>query len=232
MADVGGDILTPHQNKLRSVFRRMKVRPALRELVRSLKRFAISGDGEEHIVNSILNRRSEKQLQENSRPEVVKGAVHALACWILGYTRDAEGYGFPFDMPYLNFYERILKVHGVLSETGATWPNKSRGPFGFLNKLRNTLDKVVVGEAASEFRQIVADTKRDRRIFERLRTAMRICPKGGKHRRNDEGAPKALSAKRHKAILQKLRTSLRRQASKDESSKRACDIVVHHLDRV
>ena len=209
----------------------MKVRPALRELVRSLKRFAISGDGEEHIVNSILNRRSEKQLQENSRPEVVKGAVHALACWILGYTRDAEGYGFPFDMPYLNFYERILKVHGVLSETGATWPNKSRGPFGFLNKLRNTLDKVVVGEAASEFRQIVADTKRDRRIFERLRTAMRICPKGGKHRRNDEGAPKALSAKRHKAILQKLRTSLRRQASKDESSKRACDIVVHHLDK-
>jgi len=60
---------------------------------------------------------------------------------------------------------------------------------------------------------------------------MRICPKGGKDRRNDDGAPNRLSEKRHKAILQKLRMSLKKKASKDEGSKRACDIVVHHLDK-
>ena len=115
-----------------------------------------------------------------------------------------------------------------------TWPIKkkqNKGPFRSLYKLRTILDKVVIGEAAPEFQQIVADTKRDIKIFTQLRTAMRICPKGGKNRRNDEGAPTTLSKKHHKAILKKLRTSLIKQAAKDKRKKRACDIVVTHLDK-
>lgn len=230
-ADVGDDILSPHQDRLRRLFRRTKVRTELRALVRSLKASAISEETGEHMVNSIVGLRSRKQLEEQCSVKAVKGAVHALASWILAFSRDGEGYGFPFDMPYLSLYERIREVHDALRKASRRWPDSRRGTFGPLKKLRKILDTVVVGEEASEFDQIVEDTRRDRRIFERLRAALRICPNGGKDRRNDKGAPHTLSAKRHKAILQNLRASMKKQASRAGSSQRACEIVVKHLDK-
>jgi hypothetical protein len=82
----------------------------------------------------------------------------------------------------------------------------------------------------AEFRSIVAETKRDQAIFNRLRNALRICPKGGSKRRNDDGASSALSAKRHKAVLMSLRKSLKSKA-RGNTSPRACKIVVKHLDK-
>jgi len=137
-------------------------------------------------------------------------------------------------MPYLSFYERILIAHEALYTMDETWPSQSKqtkGPFSALYKLRITLDKAVIGATASEFQQMVADAKRDIKIFTQLRTAMRICPKGKKPRSNDEDACKPLSEQKHKAILKKLRTSLVKHARKDEKKKRACDIVVTHLDK-
>jgi hypothetical protein len=234
VADVGKDILSVHQSELRTLFRREKIKPKLRELVRSLKTFAVSKDSQEHVVNSIVNQRSKKELQENCNPETIKGSIHALAAWVLAYTRDGQGYGFPFDIPYLNFYERVLIAHEALHNMDQTWPSKkkqTKGSFSALYKLRTILDKVVIGEAASEFQQMAADTKRDIKIFTQLRTAMRICPKGQRHRSNDEDTSKPLSKKKHKAILKKLRTSLLKHARKDEKKKQACDIVVTHLDK-
>lgn len=233
-ADVGKGILDPHQDGLRRIFRETKVRAELVALRRSLKPFAISEETGDHVVSSILNLRSRRELQEHCSVKAVKGTVHALASWILAYPRDGEGYGFPFDMPYLSFYERALKVHEALREAITSWPDGPEQTFDPLKKLKAILDTVVVGEAASEFDQIVEDARRDRRIFERLRAALRICPNGGKDRRNDEGGPQplsALSAKRHKAILESLRTSLKKQASHGGPSRRACEIVVQHLDK-
>jgi hypothetical protein len=230
-ADVGKDILKPHQDRLRALFRRTKVRPKLRELVRSLKKFAVSDKTGEHMVTPILDLRSRKELSEHSTPEATNAAVHALASWILAYSQDGEGYGFPFDMPYLNFYDRILEVHRALCESSKVWPKKTRGALGAVKRLRSILDTVVLGDHASEFHEIVAATKRDRKIFERFRSALRICPKGGKNRRNDGGAPQQLSAKRHKAVLQQLRASLNTLAHRGGPSERACKIVVVHLDK-
>jgi hypothetical protein len=60
---------------------------------------------------------------------------------------------------------------------------------------------------------------------------LRICPKGGKKRRNDEGAPRTFSAKRHRRVLQDLCTSLTRQARRGDASAQACRIVVQHLEK-
>ncbi len=230
-ADVGKDILKSHQDRLRTLFRRTKVRPKLRELVRSLKKLAVCEKTGEHMVIPILDLQSKKDLREHATSERTNAAVHALASWILAYSQDGEGYGFPFDMPYLNFHERILEVHRTFCESSTVWPEKTRGALGALKRLRSIIDIVALGDQASEFREIVAATKRDRKIFERFRSALRICPKGGKKRRNDEGAPQQLSAERHKAVLQKLHASLNTQACGGGLSSRACKIVIDHLDR-
>ncbi len=234
VADVGKDILLVHQNNLRSLFRREKIKPKIGELIRSLKAFAVSNENQEHVANCIVNQRSKKKLQALCSPETIKGSIHTLAAWILAYKRDGQGYRFPFDMPYLNLYERILIAHEALIEMDQTWPSQitpTQDPFIALYKLRTILDKVVIGEASSEFQQLVVATKRDMKIFTQLRAAMRIYPQGRKRRIHKEDMLKTLSEKQHQAKLNKLRTSLLKHIRKNDKKQRACNIVVTHLDK-
>jgi len=230
-ADVGKDILSPHLDRLRRVLRRTKVRPKLRHLVRSLKRFALHDDSGEHVVSELLRLRSANDLRQQCTAESARGVVHALACWILAFAQDGEGYGFPFDLPYLSFYQRIVQVHQILEAADALDRKRPRGPLHELSQLRQILAVVIGGEHGAELRQIVADTKRDQRVFERFRKALRICPKGGKKRRNDEGASPTLSARRHRHVLQNLCTSARRQVHAGGSSARAYKIVLQHIEK-
>ena len=229
-ADVGKDILSSHVERLRSLFRRTKVRPKLRALCRSLKKFAAATDSGEHILSSILKVQSTKDFRHLSTPEAVQGTVHAFASWILAFSHNGDGYGFPFDVPYLTFYDRILEVDNLLQKTSMNWSVKKRGPLGTLKRLKDILDIVVVDEHAA-FRTIVAEMKRDQKIFEQLRNALKICPQGGTQRRNDDGASNLLSSSRHQAVLTELRESLERKARGGSASKKACNIVVEHLDK-
>lgn len=229
-ADVGKDILTPHVDRLRRLFRRTKVRPKLRALCRSLKKFAAAQDNGELAVSRILAATSTEDLRRLSSPEAVKGALHALASWILAFSHCGDGYGFPFDVPYLTLYDRILEVNEVLRQVSATWSVQKRGPLGILKRFKEILDLVDASQYTTEFRVIVAEAKRDQKIFERFRNALRICPKDGSQRRNDDGASPLLSPARHKQVLEKLRRSFKRKAQ-GTPSHRACNIVVQHLDK-
>jgi hypothetical protein len=125
----------------------------------------------------------------------------------------------------------MLQVHQMLNDAGPLDRKTRRGPLRELNQLRQILAVVADGEESAELRQIVTDTKRDQRIFERFRKGLRICPKGHKKRREVEGAPQTLSARRHRRVLQNLRTSLTRQARAGGASLRACKIVLQHLEK-
>jgi len=229
-ADVGKDLLSPHVDRLRNLFRRTKVRPKLRALCRSLKEFAVADESSEHVLSSILNVRSTKELRNLSTPEAVKGTVHTLASWILAYSASSDGYGFPFDLPYLTFYERVLQVDQALSAARAEWSVTKRGPLGSVKQLKEILEIVVASEHAAEFRRIVSETKRDQKIFLQLRGALRICPPGGTQRRGDEGTSNLLSSSRHRKVLENLRRSLKSKARRG-ASRKACQIVVDHLDK-
>ncbi len=87
------------------------------------------------------------------------------------------------------------------------------------------------GEQAAEFARVVAEIRRDKKIFDGFRSALRICPKNGKQRRNDEGAPATLPPEQHRAILEHFRSTLEWRMKRDEGAVRACRIVITHLDK-
>lgn len=229
-ADVGKDLLSSHVDRLRNLFRRTKVRPKLRALCRSLKKFAVVQASGEHVLRSILDVQSTKELRDLSTPEAVKGTVHTLASWILAFSAAGNGYGFPFDVPYLTFYERVLAVVQALRAARANGPVKKRGPLGSVQRLKEILEIVVASEHTAEFRRIVTELKRDQKIFEQLRRALRICPPDGTQRRKDEGPSNLLSSSRHRKVLEDLRRSLKRK-SRRGASREASQIVVEHLDK-
>ena len=142
-SDVGTDILSPHVDRLRRLFRRTEVRPKLGALCRSLRQFAVQQDGTEHVVSFVLACRSASQLQQQVTPETASGTLHALLSWILAFSCAGEGYGFPFDLPYLTLYERIVEVYAVLEEASSVWPQKSRGVFGTLTRFKSILETVM-----------------------------------------------------------------------------------------
>ena len=78
---------------------------------------------------------------------------------------------------------------------------------------------VVASPYTAEFRTIVAETTSDQKIFDRLHGALRICPQGGTHRRNDDGASSPLSAARHREVLDQLRRALKRKARRGASQR-------------
>lgn len=230
-ADVGKDILAGHVDRLRRLFRRTKIRPKLGALCRSLREFAVEADGGDHVVGSLLTDCGGEELEGGVTPRTILGTVHALASWVLAFSRTGEGYGYPFELPYLVLYERVVKVYDALARIDTSRPAKATEPAGKLRRLKTILASVVEGEHAEEFSRIVDETRRDQKIFERFRAALRICPKGGKHRRNDEGAPATLSPTCHKEVLADLRSSLERRALRDEGAAKACRIVIDHLTK-
>lgn len=230
-ADVGKDILGRHVDQLRRMFRRTRVRPRLGALCRSLRSFAVAAKGEDHVVGEILATKSSEDLQRLVSPETAKGTLHALISWILAFSHSGEGYGFPFDLPYLTLYRRIVETHRLLDWVSALWPEKTSDALAKLKRCKKILETVVLSEESDEFAQVVAEIQRDLRIFERFRAALRICPKGGTSRRNDGDRPCTLSPDSHKALLKELRTSLLREEQRNGTTARACRVVVNHLDK-
>ena len=229
-ADVGKDILQSHADQLRCLFRRTKVRANLRALIRSLKCFAPSDYSAEHMVTSIIQSRSTKDLYRHCTPQAVDAAVHALASWILSFGVDSGGLDFPFSMPYLNLYARILSVHRAIYPLINCGSSTSKNaPMASLARLIQILQPIISGTEAPQCRQIVARAQRDLRIFERFRSALRIRHETS--RNQDSRTTRFLNPARHKAVLEHLRDSLEVKSHRPAAPAKACSIVVKHLTK-
>jgi hypothetical protein len=229
-ADVGKDILGPGVDRLRRLFRQVKLRPKLGAVARSLRDFAVEADGA-HVVTALLDGRP-LPFSSGAIPEATGlGVVHGLVSWVLAFSRSGRGYGFPFDVPYLVLYERVVAVHGLLAGIPDAGPAEKGRVDDELTRLRRILSTVVEGEHQAEFARVAADLRRDRKVFEAFRERLRICPRDGRRRRNDEGAPAAVDPLRHQTILANFRLGLEHRMKSTAGVARACRIVVEHLDK-
>ena len=55
--------------------------------------------------------------------------VYYLILWILDHASDGNGYGFPLDRRYLNFYERLQAAQVLLNEVNNYYPTTECPPF-------------------------------------------------------------------------------------------------------
>jgi hypothetical protein len=168
LADIGKDLLETTHSELRDLFRRIKVLPKLRALVRDLGRQI----GEQIDETRKAVQAWQSVVETNYRlPEGRKGLaiVRAIAQWTLDYNDDATGLDFPFDRPYLDLYNRC-KIALRAIEAFLYDPPGDRQVVGAIKRLHR-----IVFSVSSEvpFLQIVRRIRRRAALFDELRDKLR-----------------------------------------------------------
>jgi hypothetical protein len=170
LADVGKDLLEPSYAKLRDLFRRTKVRPKLRALVRDLGR---------KLGPSIEDARKavrQWQLMAEGGHAIESGddglaIVRAVAQWILDYKAQASGLDYPFDRPYLDLYERCstaLRATDAFLRT----PPEDKQVKRALERLHRYLAPV---DCEVPFRQTTERLRHRAALFDELRGVLRLA---------------------------------------------------------
>jgi hypothetical protein len=170
LADIGKDLLEPCHSELRGFFRRTKTRPKLRSLVRDLGRKI----GEQIDDSRKAVQQWQLMAEANHRiPEGRNGlaVVRTMAQWTLDYKAESKGLDFPFERPYLDFYNRCSIGLRAMEAFLRTAPN-DRKVVGVMKRLHRILG-AVSGQVPGL--QIVQRIRRRAALFDELRNQLRLA---------------------------------------------------------
>jgi hypothetical protein len=221
LADIGKDLLEPPHSDLRDLFRRKKVLPKLRSLVRDLGR---------QIGDQIDEARKAVQTwqliaEPNYRlPEGRKGiaVVRAAAQWALDYKDDSTGLDFPFDQPYLDLYNRCI-VALRATEAFLYVPPDDRQVVGAIKRFHRILFSV---SSEVPFFQVVRRLRRRAALFDELRDKLRLASNRPEKEPEDD-----LNAM--EKDFEKWITSIEKRRPKrgpSEDIRDAIDTILEHVD--
>lgn len=169
LSDIGKDLMEADHCALRDLFRRSKVSPRIKGLVRELGRLI------GHEINdarlAVLDWQS--KLDDHTLPTGRNGlaVVRNIAQWILDYKADLSGLDFPFDRPYLSFYERCL-IGLRAMDAFLRNPPDDRKVVGTIKRLGGIVSQV---SCEVPFRQTVKRLSRRADLFDELREKLRLA---------------------------------------------------------
>ena len=233
LSDVGKDLLESDYGNLRDLFRRFKVRPALRALSRDL--------GHKLGANIEEARKGLKAWQEDPEKEDLPSgdsgiaSVRAFSQWVVDYLSDSQYRDFPFDRPYLDLYDRCVTAHRAV-EIFLSRPCGDRKVHKALQRLQCIVESVA---ADVPFSQVAQRLRRRAKLFDELRDALRICPRVSE-KKGDKGYQKPSPGKTIKE-LQDIRESVnqlceslmerRPERGPGQDIREATDLIMNHIEQ-
>ena len=170
LADIGRDLLEPDHAQLRDLFRRTKIRPQLRTLIREFGRKI--GKNIHSARDALKKWRSavDNGHKMDSGAEGI-AQVRALAQWTLDFKAEASGLDFPFDRPYLDFYNRC-KTALRASDAFLRNPPPDKNVASALRRFHRILEAI---ECEVAFRQVTKRLCRRAALFDKLRAVLRMA---------------------------------------------------------
>ncbi|MBA7556098.1 hypothetical protein ES705_48796 [subsurface metagenome] len=111
-------------------------------------------------------------------------AAYTVVQWALDGKKQGKGYKFPFDRPYLTFYERLKVAHSMLIQLNSVkLSNDKRDNRPYVKVIRDlyeTMEDKVLRITAKQMQEKTA-------VLDKLRGAFRIALPEGKCGLNDRG---------------------------------------------
>lgn len=233
-ADVGNDLLSAGHDTLRNKFRNSKIRGALRTVARDLSRDLGVEIGEAREAFDAWQREASAS---HVLPAGVAGlaVVRGLAQWAFDYPADAEYGRFPFDRPYLDFYDRCVHVRRAV-DGFLRKPPEDRRVLRLLRRLGRILDPVLQDPG---FACAARDLRVRTELFDKLREALRLWPSASGRKQSHPNqllTPQQATAELCdvRRALHDFATSLRKrrpQRGLGQNLREATDIILDHLNR-
>lgn len=221
VADVGKDLLEPAHAELRALFRRAKVRPKLRALVRDLGREF--GPDIEAARQAVRNWQSHTGADHGIAPgRDGKATLRALAQWVLDFKAQATGLDFPFDRPYLDLFDRCTTALRAIDAFLRTPPD-DKDLKRLLERCRRYLEPV---DSEVPFRHVTARLRRRAALLDELRGVLRAVATEPKEET-------AADLERMHEQLDTLVASLRQRRptrGPAQDTREAIDLILQHID--
>jgi hypothetical protein len=169
LRDIGKDLFDFEYRTIRRYTRSFNVKAALKKAEKALKTRI---DGDEALSKKLQDYLDKKRPAVLDNPWVT---AYLLVVWIVESSSASQGFGFPFDQPHLDFYERMQEAYPSLKRL------KEKGVSELpLMILHRTLADKPLKKQVVRIQQKLA-------IFNELREAMRIACPDSKRGLNDEG---------------------------------------------
>jgi hypothetical protein len=227
LSDIGTDLFKESHDKLCNLFRQVAVRQDLRAFARDHgRRLGTEIDKARQAVRDWLKPQA---ATEHRLPEGIAGiaTLRAYAQWALDYAADGNDQGFPFELPYLDFYVRCMRAFWALNASLQNPPAEAKVKTA-LNRLHRILSPLNC--EVPPFDQIAKALNERFKLFTELRSALRLVVKSGP----TTPQPAVHELRDIRKAVEELEVSLRQRRPERGPAKdmrQAIDIILTHLDR-
>ena len=120
---------------VRNLLKHYAIQGVLRKEARKLKDIIDSSPG---IIDSFVARLNNSKIEETTLGQMPVIIAYTLIQWALDGKKQGKGYGFPFDRPYLVFYQSLQIIYCKSEKLQELFPpdlSKRNNPFREICKL-------------------------------------------------------------------------------------------------
>lgn len=180
LRDIGEDLLDREYHFIRKFLRGNRITGKLRHHARQLKKAIENNPG----AVGWINGGGESQTPCAAAPESIRHiGAYSLVLWALDGKNQGDGYGFPFDRPHLDFVQRLCDAQAKIQDL-----KPKQTPRSPVEKAIAQLGRDLSSVANDcALRQAIAVIRDKIDLFDRLREAMRVAPKGASQGLNCDG---------------------------------------------
>ena len=201
LRDIGKDLLEDHYQRIRNRIKKLKIRTLLRQKAKALEKAMGANDKAVQALKAGIDKGEIAISCFHQMPDL---AAFTMIHWAFDPSGQVKGYGFPFDLPHLVFYQRLQTIYSVIEQIRHTplHGNKSYRPlFQLFRLIHRIMEDLTLSKSVTQMKKRVE-------VFENLRKALRIALPEGKHGLNDDGQDTDLKTIKEKveAFREQLRT--------------------------
>ena len=181
LRDIGKDLFADDYDVIRKRLKKHSIVTELNNLKKSLE---IIIDDNPQLIDGIYDCVEQGEITDSIVELMPVVSSYTIIHWILEGQNQGNGYGFPFDRIHVDFSQRLLESEKQIEalkkiELRENW--KDNKPFHKLScKLKKVVDDTVFKGAISRIQPKI-------KVFDTLRSAMRIAKPSGKKGLNDHG---------------------------------------------
>jgi hypothetical protein len=181
LRDLGKDLFGQENEALRKCLKNYGIQGALQKEAAKLKK---SIDQHPGLDGSLAASLKNGKIEDWALEETPVVAAYLMIQWALEGKREGHGYGFPFDRPYLAFYQRLQSVSTHCKELQKMFLRDHQADNTPFVRMSHLLQSIIQD---TPLRTTALQMQEKASVFDTLREAMRIADPRQNEGLNDEG---------------------------------------------